>query len=349
MTGAVYDRGYRPYEGQRGGRGSARAALYRASLRRALGLRREWRQKVAPFVLLAIAVVPAIVNVGVKYLTRGTPAEGIEFFTYRDYVGVSNALLVFVALTAPDIMCPDRRQRVLPLIFARPLTGLDYVIAKVGTMASILFAFSLIPQIVLFVGQMLVSSDGALNYLGDNADVLWKVPVAVGLLAIYYALIGVAIASLTARRIIAGATIIGLFLVTSIFSAILVGPRELQSSGEASGPATSVLEPPGQPPAPGQLDQPDQPGQPPLPELKPSQRPPTSDYYVVRVASSPAPLVNLAGLPLILRDVVFLGEVSPDHPMSGLDNGGAFAALIFVLILATSAGTLVVRYREVEP
>lgn len=332
MTGAVYDRGYRPYEGERGGRGAARAALYRASVRRALGLRREWRQKVAPFVLLAIAVVPAVVNVGVKYLTRDTPAKGIEFFTYRDYVGVSNTLLVFVALTAPDIICPDRRQRVLPLIFARPLTGLDYVIAKVGTMASILFAFSMIPQIVLFVGQMLVSTDGALTYLRDNADVLWKVPVAVGLLAIYYATIGVAVASLTARRIIAGATIIGLFLVTSIFSAILVGSHERQVAEVQGPPVTTAITPPPQ-------------SAPPFPAEGPSS---PSRFGVVRTGPTAAPLINLARLPLILRDVVFLGEVAPDNPMSGLDNGGALAAGMFVLVLATGAGILVVRYREVE-
>jgi hypothetical protein len=41
MVGAVYDRGYRPYDGERGGRGAARAALFRASVRRALGIRRE--------------------------------------------------------------------------------------------------------------------------------------------------------------------------------------------------------------------------------------------------------------------------------------------------------------------
>ena len=36
------------------------------------------------------------------------------------------------------------------------------------------------------------------------------------LLAVYYAVIGVAIASLTDRRIVAGASVIGLFLITSI-------------------------------------------------------------------------------------------------------------------------------------
>ena len=92
-------------------------------MRRALGIRRSWRQKVAPFVLLGVVTIPAIVNVGIGYVTRDQLEDRIEIITYRDYVGVSSALLLFVALVAPDVMCPDRRQRVLPLMFARPLTG----------------------------------------------------------------------------------------------------------------------------------------------------------------------------------------------------------------------------------
>jgi ABC-2 type transport system permease protein len=213
--GAVYDRGYRPYDGPLGGRSAAALALYRASIRRALGLRRSWRQKVLPWSLLAIVTVPAIVNVGVGYLTRDTPAEGFEFITYREYVGVSSALLLFVALTAPDVMCPDRRHRVLPLIFARPLVGREYVLAKVGAIATILFGFSFLPQVVLFVGQMLVS-DGALDYFRDNAEVLWQVPLAVVILAVYYAAIGVAIASLTSRRVVAGVAMLAMALVPSV-------------------------------------------------------------------------------------------------------------------------------------
>jgi hypothetical protein len=55
--GAVYDRGYRPYDGPRGERGAATFALYKATIRRALGLRRSWRQKVAPFVQIGRAHV----------------------------------------------------------------------------------------------------------------------------------------------------------------------------------------------------------------------------------------------------------------------------------------------------
>jgi ABC-2 type transport system permease protein len=225
-AGAVYDRGYRPYEGPRGLRGAATFALYKASIRRALGIRRSWRQKFAPFVLLGVVTIPAIVNVGIGYVTRDRPQTNFEIITYRDYVGVSSALLLFVALVAPDVMCPDRRQRVLPLMFARPLTGVDYIVAKVGAIASILFAFSFLPQVVLFVGNMLVS-DSAADYFTGHLDVLWRVPVTVLMLAAYYAVIGVAIASLTDRRIVAGAGIIGLFLVTSIASDVLVGDFEV--------------------------------------------------------------------------------------------------------------------------
>src|SRR5918998_1103043 len=160
LSGAVYDRGYRPYEGPRGGRREAALALWRVSVRRALGLRRSWRQKVFPWSLLAVTTVPAIVNVGIGYAIKDNPLEmaGFEFITYHEYVGVSTALLLFVALTAPDAV-----------------------------------------------------------------------------LALYYAVLGVALASLTDRRIVGGVAILGVTLVTSAVAAIVV---EAAGSG---GSALAVL------------------------------------------------------------------------------------------------------------
>jgi len=231
--GAVYDRGYRPYDGQRGRRGAATLALYKASMRRALGLRRTWRQKVAPFMLLAVVTIPAIVNVGIGYVTRDR-FDSFVIITYREYVGVSSALLLFVALVAPDVMCPDRRQKVLPLMFARPLLGTDYVVAKVGSIATILFAFSYLPQVVLFVGNMLVSN-AALDYFTGHLDVLWKVPLSIIVLAVYYAMIGCSVSSLTDRRIVAGASVIGLFLLTSIASGVIVDQSDGPEGGGGGG------------------------------------------------------------------------------------------------------------------
>lgn len=295
--GAVYDRGYRPYDGPRGMRGSATYALFKASIRRALGLRRSWRQKVAPFVLLGVVTIPAIVNVGIGYVTRDRVGENrLEIITYRDYVGVSSALLLFVALVAPDVMCPDRRQKVLPLMFARPLTGVDYVFAKVSAISSILFAFSFFPQVVLFVGNMLVS-DSAADYFTGHLDVLWKVPVTVALLAIYYAVIGVAISAMTDRRIVAGAGVIGLLLVTSITSGVIVD--------EANN---------------GRFDN----------------------------DGSIAALINVLALPLYLRDLVFLGHVDPESPLTGVANGGLLAIATYTAIVLAGLGVLLQRYRWVE-
>ena len=134
--------------------------------------------EVLPWSLLAIATIPAVINIGVKYITRNTPASDIDLITFRDYVGVSTSLLLFIAVTAPDLVCPDRRNRVLPLIFARPLTGSDYAFAKVGALTAILFGFGFSAQVVLFVGQMLVVEEGALDFLTQNVEVLWQVPVA---------------------------------------------------------------------------------------------------------------------------------------------------------------------------
>lgn len=220
--GAVYDRGYRPYEGQRGGRGASRAALVRLSIRRALGLRRSWRQKVLPWSLLGIATIPAVINVGVKYITRNTPAADVDLITFHDYVGVSTALLLFIAVTAPDMVCPDRRNRVLPVIFSRPLTGNDYVLAKVGALTAILFGFGFFPQVVLFVGQMLVVEEGALDFLRENAQVLWQVPVAVALFSLYWATLALALSATTTRRIVGGVALLATVFVSAAVSSILV-------------------------------------------------------------------------------------------------------------------------------
>jgi ABC-2 type transport system permease protein len=223
MLGAVYDRGYRPYDGVRGGRAATRWALWRLTVRRALGLRRSWRQKVLPWSLLGLATIPAAIDLGIRYATRDTPLGEIDynFLTFRDYVGVSNILLLFVAVTAPDVICPDRHDRVLPLIFARPLTGDDYVLAKVGGIFSLVFGFAFLPQVVLYIGQMLLFDDGAIEYLSGHLGEIWKVPLSVAILALYYAVIAVALASLTDRRIVGGLAFLGTLFIPSIVAGVV--------------------------------------------------------------------------------------------------------------------------------
>ena len=213
-------------------------ALYKASVRRAIGLRRSWRQKVLPFGLLAIVCIPAAVNVGIGYATRNSPLEDFSFFTYREYVGVSSALLLFVAVCAPDVVCPDRRQRVLPLIFARPLTGTDYALAKLGAITGLVFAFSFLPQVLLFVGQTLVSKDGSLRTTCGTTPTSsgrcrwpWRCWPCTTPRCRWPS------SSLTTRRVVAGASIFGVTIISSIVAAIL---HEADALG-GRGPLFNVL------------------------------------------------------------------------------------------------------------
>jgi ABC-2 type transport system permease protein len=302
--GAVYDRGYRPYDGPMGGRGHARWALFRMTVRRAVGLRRSWRQKVMPWLLLAMTTVPAVVNVGIKFAIGDDTFDGeeIEFIRAQDYFEVTLLLmLLFVAVTAPDAVCPDRRQKTLSLVFSRPLDGIDYVLAKLGAVATVVFCFALLPQVVLFAGQAIVDDNGAMDYLGENAEVLWQVPLTAAVIAAYVAVIGVAVSSLTDRRIIGGIAVLGLWLVSTVTAGILVFSGKDTVDGElgyADGSAFALL--------------------------------------------------DVFGIPLFLRDVIFLGHIDPFSALGGVADAGILALLVYVGVLALGSGVLIWRYRQVK-
>jgi hypothetical protein len=82
------------------------------------------------------------------------------------------------------------------------------------------------------VGQLLVHDDGALSYVGDHLDVLWQVPISVAILALFYAVVAVAVASLTDRRIVGGLAFLGVLIVPSIVAGAV---------GEASEPEGTLF------------------------------------------------------------------------------------------------------------
>ena len=208
--GAVYDRGYRPYEGPRGGEAAATLALYRASIRRALGIRRSWRQKVAPFVLLGIVTIPAIVNVGIGYVTRDRGVDRIEIITYRDYVGVSSALLLFVAIVAPDVMCPDRRQRAAADV--RPAADRARLRRRQGRRDRHDPVRLLVHPPGRAVRRQHARQRQRLDYFTGHLDVLWRSARRRHLSRLLRRRIAVAIASLTSA-IVGGVGVLAMALV----------------------------------------------------------------------------------------------------------------------------------------
>ncbi len=118
----ILDRGYRRYDGPRlGVRGAVRSLAWHSALR-ALGLRRTFWAKLLPLASVGIAYVPALVFVGVAALLPAALTEGGGLLPdYADYYGfISAAIVLFVALVGPEVLCPDRRHRMLGLYLASP-------------------------------------------------------------------------------------------------------------------------------------------------------------------------------------------------------------------------------------
>lgn len=224
-SGSIYDLGYRGYDGPRLGRRHAVVALFTHTLLSCYGIGRGGRAKIIPFVLAGIAVLPAVVAVGLVALARQagqagefiTDASPIRYETYFEIVGQIVAL--FCAAQAPELLGRDQRYSVLSLYFSRALERTDYAIAKLGGFVIALLALVLAPQIILVVGLTLSSPDLA-EGLGEN---LPKVPPilaqAVTLSAVFGSL-SLAIAAFTPRRAYATAGIIASFIIPPVVAEI---------------------------------------------------------------------------------------------------------------------------------
>jgi ABC-2 type transport system permease protein len=217
-AGTIYDRGYRHYEGPREGRGRRVRAIAAAGVRRVLGLKRNWKTKVVPFALLVLAFGPVFAFIGARVLVG--EAVG-EFLGYGRYLRiVAGLLLLFAATAGPELLCPDRRQNVLALIFTRPVTRADYLVAKLAALLAVVGLIALVPLLVLFVGNTL-TADSAATYLRENLDDLGRILVAGTALTVFYSVVALAAASLTDRRAVATAGLLGVFLGTSARAKIL--------------------------------------------------------------------------------------------------------------------------------
>lgn len=216
-TGAIYDLGYRGYDGQRLGRRAAFATLFWASLRAAFGLGRSGRSKVVPWGLSAIMIVPAAVAGAIQALAPG----GLSPFNYDNYLwDLQPILALFVAAQAPELVSSDQRNRVLSLYFSHALARSDYALAKVGAMAAALFILALAPLLVILFASILASSDVPAA-VGDQLGNLPQIVGSPVIYAIPLAALGMAIASFTPRRAYATGAIIAVFLVSAAVGGIL--------------------------------------------------------------------------------------------------------------------------------
>lgn len=219
----IYDRGYRAYDGDIRGRSGVRRAIVKDGIRRILGIRRKARRKILPWGLLAIGLLMAAVLVGQLFLlgsladalANGLPSYAELFDIY------SRISLLFLAVTIPELIGPDRSQGVVSVYFSRPMSVADYLGSK--AVAYLLMACSIyvIPQFAYHLGAAALSDDGFLSYLGSNLDVVWKVLAAtLGFVLVHGGILAV-ISAYIDRTSFAAATFLGVIIAGGNLSGVV--------------------------------------------------------------------------------------------------------------------------------
>jgi ABC-2 type transport system permease protein len=226
--GSIYDLGYQGYHGSRVSRRGVVGALLWQTLRACYGIGRGARAKIAPLSLGALALVPAVMAVGIALLVaQAGPAAArfesfspIRYSTYADVIAVF--VMLFCAAQAPELFGRDQRFGVLPLYFSRSLARTDYALARIGGLMAGLAVLVLVPQTVLFVGRLLMASDPMAGWQAESPNalpVLLQSACTVGVLG------GIAavVASYTPRRAYATAGIIALLIIPPIVVGLVAG------------------------------------------------------------------------------------------------------------------------------
>ncbi len=204
-AGVIHDIGYRHYDGARQGRAAIVRSLYVDSLRGAFGLGRSTKSKIAPWLLLAICSLPALVT-GIVINVTGARELAFPMPNYAAFV--YPLLILYVGGQAPASVSRDLRFRVTTLYFSRPLRRGDYVLAKVAALTTAVAVVVLVP-LLLLTGAALLSDIPAKDVLVSFAQAL----LVIVLLSPMLAGIALAIASVTPRRGLGVAAVVAVLII----------------------------------------------------------------------------------------------------------------------------------------
>ncbi len=225
---AVYDQSYAGWEGTRTGRLRSVAALVRPGL--SAPFKNVWILIVIIFAfvivaawmlfLLAVATQaarnPRVESLSKLFFAVGNNIYRLEFFNNFAF---SMVLLVLSIAVGAPLVSRDLRHNALLMVFARPISRWDYVLAKFSTLVLFLLFVTLGPALLLFCGQLGMGLEklSAGQKLADLLAItlhslILTVPLSAAVLAC---------SSMTKRAYVAGILWATIFFASTGFSEIL--------------------------------------------------------------------------------------------------------------------------------
>ena len=189
---------------------------------------RSARHKILPVIAFVIAVVPAVVIVGLAVLIGIDLPEGGLLTGIYEFTGVvSTALFFYCGIIVPEILVSDRRNGMLPLYFSTPLQRWSYLTSKAIAVALTLAMLTVGPQLLVLIGHTLQGT-------GPDDPIVWATTllriVGAGFaVSAAFAAASLAAASLTDRRAFAAIGVIVLLFGSGIVAGLLVEVADMDA------------------------------------------------------------------------------------------------------------------------
>lgn len=214
---AVYRRGYQRYDGPRTSHWARLLVMPRQAWRRVS------EQRIAAVLIALSCIWPLLCALFIYVSNHAELWAGIDgdfrkllaidetfFLTFMKVQSVFSVLLA--ALAGPGLIAPDLGNQGLAFYFSRPISRLEYALAKMAALAWLLSLVTWIPGAVLFLMQVSMAPPGW-------AAAHWRVGAAL-VFGFWEWVALVALAALASSawvrwRLIAGAAVLGYFFLLS--------------------------------------------------------------------------------------------------------------------------------------
>lgn len=213
----IYDLGYRHWSGE----WTSHPYRWWVITRQGINLLVHKRRFMA---LMALSAIPFMVRAVMLYLSsslgRSLPLLQINGKFFEEFLSQQMFFTFIIAIYAgAGLVSNDLKANALQIYLSKPITRRDYVIGKLGVLVFFLSLPTLVPALLLYLLAILFGTN--LTYFRDNLWVLASI-VAYSLAIVFtYALVMLALSSLSKSSRFAGINFAAVFFFSQILYGIL--------------------------------------------------------------------------------------------------------------------------------
>jgi ABC-2 type transport system permease protein len=140
---------------------------------------------------------------------------------FQTFIGIQGSLAFFLTLlVGPPLVSRDLTNNGLPLYLCRPFSRAEYVIGKMSVVLILTSLITWVPGLLLFLFQSYLEGGG---WLTQNLWIAYAIWSSSWVLIILFALLSQAISAWVKWRVIASATLLGIYFITSVVGGIING------------------------------------------------------------------------------------------------------------------------------